>query len=529
LKSNYHNLLPIVVTAKEMTEIDRQTIENVGIPGMVLMENAGRQVVSVIQKILTLVDNKRIVVFCGKGNNGGDGFVVSRYLLDLGAQVKTFLIGDPRGVKGDALINLKILNRLGHNVLHDVNINRNLVKGAYLIVDALLGTGVSGALRGKIAKTVGIINQSDAPVVAVDLPTGMNTDTGAVDSVCVNASATVTMAHIKRGLLFSPAREHAGKIHVADIGMPKQTTLSQGVNCFQLNKKFVMSVLPKRAPNSYKNDCGKLFVVAGSVGLTGAAVLSSAAAMRSGVGMTLLGIPNGLNVVMEERLTEVMTLPLPETAAQSVGFDAKEEISKRLPWADVLAIGPGLSTEPETAKLVKWVLQNVSKPIVVDADALNCMQDAPQLFKHAKGSLVLTPHPGELSRLVGRSTKEIVGNPIEAAKEAAEKFNSIVLLKTAPAVIASPDGIIFINSTGNPGMATAGMGDVLTGVVASLIAQGVLPLNAALAAVYLHGVAGDIAESKRGQVGLIARDVLNNLPRALKSITDDCINDCKIL
>ena len=194
-----------------------------------------------------------------------------------------------------------------------------------------------------------------------------------------------------------------------------------------------------------------------------------------------------------------------------------------------MAIGPGLSTEPATAKLVKWVLQNVSKPIVVDADALNCMQDAPQLFKHAKGSLVLTPHPGELSRLVGRSTKEIVGNPIEAAKEAAEKFNSIVLLKTAPTVIASPDGIIFINSTGNPGMATAGMGDVLTGVVASLIAQGVLPLNAALAAVYLHGVAGDIAESKRGQAGLIARDVLNNLPRALKSITDDCINDFEIL
>jgi NAD(P)H-hydrate epimerase len=351
--------------------------------------------------------------------------------------------------------------------------------------------------------------------VYIDLPTGLETDTGTIHGGCVKATATVTMAHLKRGLLFSPGREHAGRIIVADIGIPKEVSQQSGVNCFQLNAKFIQKVLPERPLNIFKNRCGQVFLLAGSVGLTGAATLSSEAALRIGAGMAFLGVPNSLNLILEEKLTEVMTLPLPETETQSLSFAAQAQIAEKFEWTDVLAIGPGLTTHPDSVKLVKWVLEKFDKPIILDADALNCLKgETAALKKRAKGDLILTPHPGELSRIIGLSTKEILANPIEIARSTAQKFNVVLILKGAPTIIAAPDGCVFINSTGNPGMATAGMGDVLTGVVAGLVAQGLSPLDGALAGVYLHGYAGDLAKSELGEAGLLAGDVLRYLPQA---------------
>ena len=522
MSSKYFDNLRPVVTAKEMSGIDRFAIEKIGIPGMILMENAGREVIAVIKEMLGTVENKNIIIFCGKGNNGGDGFVIARYLLNMGANVKIYLIAKIDEVKGEADSNLKILQNIGHRVFPVSSMEHiDWNEGAHLVVDAMLGTGVQRALKGLMAEVVESINKIYAPILAVDLPTGMRA--GANNEVCIKSSKTVTMAFLKSGLLMSPGREQAGEIIVADIGIPNWVGKEKDIKCFQLTDEYFSEVLPERKPDTFKNKCGQVFLLAGSIGLTGAAVLSSEAVLRSGAGMALLGIPESLNTIVEEKLTEVMTLPLPETDQQSISLDSKEMISEKLAWANVLAVGPGLSTHPDSKKLLKWILEKFEKPIVLDADAINCFKDEKEILRTTKSDLILTPHPGELSRLVGISTKEILAAPIEVVREQAQKLNIVLVLKGAPTIIGSPDGYIFINSTGNPGMATAGMGDVLTGAIAGLVAQGMSPLDGALAGVYLHGLSGDISKSELGEAGLLASDVLKNLPLAMK--TFEAAND----
>lgn len=504
-----------------MAEMDRKTIEEIGIPGMVLMENAGRKVVAESMHLLGSVAGKKVLIFCGKGNNGGDGFVVARHLHEMGAQAEVFLIGEHDAVKGDAAAYLNILELAGVKVLPCLNWEHNQADlGAQLVVDAMLGTGAKGPLRGVYASIVDWLNGNAIPTIAIDLPTGMDSDTGAVAGACVFANVTVTMGQIKRGLLFSPGREHAGKVVVADIGIPAVVSEKSGVKCFQLSDRYIQSVLPRRRPDVFKNRCGQVILLAGSVGLTGAAALSAEVTLRVGTGMAILGIPKSLNAILEQKLTEVMSLPLPETDCQSLSFDARKEIAEKLPWADVLALGPGLTTHDETTRLVKWLLEKTDKPMVLDADAINCLAGQAKFLSRAKGQLILTPHPGELARLIGTTVKEILANPMEVARAAAQKLSVVLVLKGAPTVVASPDGFVFVNATGNPGMATAGMGDVLTGVIAGLAAQGLSPLNAALAGVFVHGMAGDFARAKLGEAGLIAGDVLNELPLVLKEFEE---------
>ncbi|MFQ5650099.1 MAG: NAD(P)H-hydrate dehydratase [bacterium] len=512
-----HNLSDLVFTAREMAEVDRTTIEDIGIPGMVLMEHAGLKVVSVILDVLGDSEGKKIVVVCGKGNNGGDGYVVARHLLNRGAQVKVVLVADPKEVKGDAAQNLRILTHLQAKVeTFSRNKHGREIASADFIVDALLGTGVAGALKPKFAELVELINNSPAPVISVDLPTGMATDTGAVFGGCVRADHTVTLGHLKRGLLFSPAREHAGTVHVADIGFPPGVSRGSGVTCFRTSREYIKQVLPVRRKDAFKNRCGQVLLLAGSAGMTGAATLSSEAVLRIGAGLAMLGIPKSLNPVLEQKLIEVMTLPLPETDDQSLSFQATEFLPPRLKWADVLAVGPGLTTHPESVKLVNWLLANYDKTTVLDADGLNCLATDPDVLSTRKCNLILTPHPGELSRLAKIGSKEILADPLEVARKVAADLDAVMVLKGAPTVVAAADGQAFVNSTGNPGMATAGMGDVLTGVIAGLAAQGLSPLDAAVAGVYLHGAAGDLAKSKLGEAGLLAGDVLHQLPRAMQ-------------
>ena len=512
--------MQVVVKAAEMAEMDRKTIHEVGIPGIILMENAGIGVVNEIKRILECFENKRVLVFCGKGNNGGDGYVVARHLLNRGALVETFLVGEKDKLKGDALINFQILESMGHQVKEVASRDDlNIARGADLLVDGLLGTGVIGPVLGLMAEVIDFMNGYGAPIVAIDLPSGMEADAGAVAGACIRAVSTVTMALLKRGLLFSPGREFAGNVIRADISMPPLVEKESQPNTFLVEAYDVCRMLPRRTPNAYKNACGTALVIAGSVGLTGAASLTCLSILRVGAGMAFLGAPKSLNPILEQKLTEVMTLPLPETEQQTLSFEARDGILEMLDWADVLAVGPGLGNHQETVKLVHWILETMEKPMVLDADGLNACKGHKEVIRKAKGPLILTPHPGELSRIIGLSIKEILADPIEIARKYSAELSAMLVIKGAPTVIGSPDGQVIINSTGNAGLATAGSGDVLTGIIAGLLAQGLSTKSAAIAGVYLHGAAGDVAADYLGQAGMIAGDVMDCLPEVLKEMT----------
>lgn len=512
-----------IVTSDEMQKIDRCTIEEIGVPSLLLMENAGLGVVTVVDEMLAGTEKKNILIFCGKGNNGGDGMVVARHLFNRGFQTDVYLVGEKETLKGDALINLKILDGFGLEVftLKDKKDLKRIRRGD-LIVDALLGTGVTGKVDGFLAEVIAWINGSSIPVVSVDLPSGLHSDYGSFQGGCVQADHTVTMAELKRGLVLPPGRELAGDVTVVDIGSPDFAADRVDVRTFLLEEEDIVERLPDRPADAHKGKFGKILVLAGSTGMTGAAVLASTASLRVGGGLTILGIPCGLNSIFEEKLTEVMTRPLPQTPGGTLSLEGEGEIDRLLEWADVLAVGPGLSTDGETAELVRRVVARAEMPMVIDADGLNAFAGEGKLLKRGnkRGSRVLTPHYGELSRLIGVSIDEIERDRIEVARESASRFGSVIVLKGSPTVVASPEGDVYINPTGNSGMASAGVGDVLTGMIVGLLGQGCSPLDAALCGVYLHGLSGDLGAEAVGERCLVAGDLIRFLSDAFKHVEE---------
>ena len=512
-----------LVTGSQMAEIDRRTIEE-GIPGGALMENAGRGVFEVVSEILEEVSGKSVTVICGRGNNGGDGFVVARLLKERSTNLYVFLLGRKEEVQGDALINLNRLTDLDLDVTEVVEEDQvvgieQAVKRSSLMVDAIFGTGIRGPVRGIAAKVIEVINAEECPVVSVDLPSGLDADTGRFEGPCVLATATVTFGLPKVGHMLYPGRGHCGSLRLVDIGLSERAVQEIPCQTYLISQGQVAEVLPRRPPDVHKTQCGRLIVIAGSVGLTGAAVLTSHAAMRMGAGMVTLGGPESLNDVMEVKLTEVMTRPLPEVRKRRcLSLRALGEIKRMCEQADCLAIGPGLSSHHETSELVRRVLREVSIPLVVDADGLNALRGAPKIFHEVKSSVVVTPHPGEFSRLTGAPVAQIVADPIGTARRFSEAHKVTLVLKGASTVVAWSDGQVFVNSTGNAGMATAGAGDVLTGITAALVGQGVPPQEAAVAGVYLHGKAGDLARTARGEMGMVAGDLVDFLPEATQRV-----------
>jgi hydroxyethylthiazole kinase-like uncharacterized protein yjeF len=511
--------MQIVLNASEMAQIDRTTIEDVKIPGVVLMENAGRGVVEEIERFLGDVVDKQIVIFCGRGNNGGDGYVIARHLCNRGANVAVFLAGEKGKIKGDALINLKILENMEIEVREIASLEQILsFPHIDLVVDALLGTGITGPVVGFFGELIDFMNNLGAPIISVDLPSGMETDTGAVHGACIKADVTVTMAHLKTGLLFSPARDLAGEVVVVDISVPPEVSDRLNGRRYLLEPEDIQVRLPKRRLDAHKTNCGTVVVFAGSVGMTGAATLTAISSLQVGVGLTKLGIPASLNQILEQKLTEVMTVPLAETNEQSISLKAKDQIAELLDWADVLAVGPGLSTNPETVDFVRWLLTTVNKPMVLDADGLNALAGSPEIIQNYPGDLIITPHPGELARLISSSISDILKDRMNVIRKLAQQWGKVIVLKGGPTIIAAPNGDLFINSTGNPGMATGGSGDVLTGMIAGLLAQKLLALDAALVGVYLHGLAGDLAAEDLSEMGMIAGDICYYLPAAIKQV-----------
>jgi len=513
--------MEVILTVDEMRQADAIAIRELGIHGLILMENAGLKAAQVIQSVYGPVAGLRIGIFCGKGNNGGDGFVIGRHLSRMGADVTFWLTGKKQDVKGDAAVNLKIADQLGLPIfeLEDWDATTGLLEYD-LLVDALLGTGLKGEVKGIYAEIIRSLNRFDGPVVAVDTPSGLDCDRGEPLGLCVDADVTVTMGNVKQGMLFYPGRSFVGALYVADLGVPDHVFERIGSRKFLLDLDDYSTLLPARPPDAYKNTFGKVLVLAGSTGLTGAAAMASLSALRSGAGMVILGCPKSLNPIFEEKLTEVMTTPLPETDAGSISLDAYEALEGPFRWAHVLALGPGMSTHPDTKMFVQRVLAEQQKPMVIDADGLNNLADHTGLLARYPAELVLTPHAGELSRLTGLSTDEILENRIQVVREYAGKWGVVLLLKGAPTVIGTPEGDIFLNPSGNAGMATAGSGDVLTGLIAGFLAQGLAAKDAAVLGAFVHGLAGDLAAAELGQRGMTAGDIMDAVPQVLVDLED---------
>ena len=515
-----------IVTAEEMRRIDSRAIEKVSIPGLVLMENAGRGVVSVMEEELGELGGLSVAVVSGKGNNGGDGFVIARFLANKGCAAAVYLLGRKSEVKGDARANLGLALEAGidvNEVRGDTSMEK-LVQGlgrADVTVDAVFGTGFKGAARGIARKAIELINLFDGPVFSVDVPSGLDSTTGQVEGSCVVADVTATMCLPKRGLLLYPGKIYAGDVYVIDIGVPDSVIERERVPLELLDDEFVRGVLPLRAPFAHKGAFGHLLVVAGSPGMTGAAALASRAALRSGCGLVTLAIPESLNDIMDAKLTEVMTFPVPESDSRTFCSESIEPMISILERVDALALGPGLSTGVEAEKFFRGLLPRVKCPTVIDADGLNLLSRSAPLLGRFSAPLVLTPHPGEASRLTGRSASEVDMKRVEYAENLSKRFSSTVVLKGAPTVVAGADGSVGLNSTGNSGMATGGSGDILTGMIGGLLAQGVEEFAAAAASVYLHGLAGDLGAEEKTEYCLVAGDILEQIPRAFK----ECLGD----
>lgn len=514
-----------VVTAAEMRQIDQETIAGIGIPGIVLMETAGSAIVRAIKRHYPRV--QRIGILVGKGNNGGDGLVIARQLAHTGHDVHILLVSPADSFTGEAEINLQIAKNLGlriEAILGAKEAWKHWMTNCELLVDAIFGTGLRGAVRDPIVTLIDAINNLSTPILSVDLPSGLDADTGNPLGVCVRADRTVTIGLPKRGLLVHPGAELAGALEVADIGFPELVTNAQDIKVHWTTAAEASEWVPQRPSVSHKGSYGRVLVVAGSTGMTGAAALASEAALRAGAGLVTLAIPKSLNPILEGLLPEVMTLPLSETEAGSLSVSAAAAI---LEFADktesVLAIGPGISQHPDTVALVHQLVRENQRHklggrMVIDADGLNAIAQNREIMSFLDRETVLTPHPGEMARLTNTSVSILEADRIRTAQTYASEHGVTLVFKGAPTVISEANGEVWVNSTGNPGMGTGGMGDVLTGIIAGLMAQGLSGERAAVLAVYIHGLAGDIASERLGMHGLIASDVLKAVPEAISSL-----------
>ncbi|MGH9434572.1 MAG: NAD(P)H-hydrate dehydratase [Terriglobia bacterium] len=517
-----------ILTAGQMQEIDRLTTTEYGIPSIVLMENAGAGVVRFIAERYGPLDRRKIVIVCGRGNNGGDGLVVARLLREQGLNPRVLLVANASALQGDAAVNYGRLKNTGLvELVPDIAAWKHALSSltdASLIIDAVLGTGLSKPLQGFLLEVVRDLNGlAGATRVAVDLPSGVAADSGDLIGECVHADASVTFTAPKHAHVFPPACAEVGEWRVHSIGTPREAVENDPELFLSLTcrEDLAWLTLPRKM-DSHKGTYGHVLLLSGSVGKTGAAALAAKAALRSGVGLVTIATPASALPVVAGLGMEYMTTPLSETADGTVSLEALDggRLDRLVEGKSVLAMGPGLGSNPETAELVREVAQRYSLPLVIDADGLNAFSGKVNQLGAPGRVRVLTPHPGEMARLTGMTTAEIQKHRVEAARDFAMKYKLHMVLKGSRTLVASPDGEVAVNPTGNPGMATGGTGDCLTGIVAGLLAQhpsrGVAEVLRA--AVYIHGLAGDLAAWTKGETALIAGDLIEAIPRALLSL-----------
>jgi hydroxyethylthiazole kinase-like uncharacterized protein yjeF len=510
-----------LVSSVTMRRIDREAIERRGIPSDRLMENAGGSIaLRILSDLLSDPTEANVAVFCGKGNNGGDGLVIARHLNRAGVEVQVFFIGPPEELSADARLNYNRAVELDMRLV-EINSADDLPDELEydIAVDAIFGTGFTDAPRGVAAEMIEYINNLDAVVVAVDLPSGLNADTGACDGEPVDAEHTYTLALPKYGLFLSPGREMAGQIEVVPIGIPSDVIDGFDLKLDLTTVSRVASILPTRKPDGHKGDFGRVLTVAGSTGMTGAAALASLASLRSGCGLAKLACPKSTQPVLASKLTEVMTRPIPDVRNKGVfALRGLGEIRQLIDEHDSVILGPGIGRHHETLELMRRLVAQMDRPTIIDADGLNAFEDHLEILRECPAHLVLTPHPGEFARLAGVTAPP--EREIEARAKAAMQFASenelVLVLKGSPTLIAAHDGRCSLNPTGNHGMATGGAGDVLSGIIGTLLAQCDDPYEAAVAGVFIHGLAGDLAADKLTPRALIAGDLIDFFPEVFR-------------
>ncbi len=509
----------ILTTASQMKQLDRRTIEEFGLPGTVLMENAARGAVQVVQS--QYPQARSLVIFCGKGNNGGDGLVMARYFHSQGLKVKVYLTGSRSELKGDAALQFLLTDKLGiaiTELIGDINFPdlKQEIFHFDLLVDALLGTGLEKEIKGVFRDLILLMNELPIPKIAIDLPSGLSSDSGQPLGLCTQADLTVTFGLPKLGQFLFPGCRYVGRLFIVDIGLPPAFYPGPDERVELLLAETLARFLPKRDPENHKGSYGHVLVLAGSKGKTGAAAMTCLGALRAGAGLVTLGIPESLNGIMEVKLTEAMTEPLPEGEPGSLGPAALDRIQSLSEGKKALAIGPGLSTLPGATALVKALLGQIKEtPLVIDADGLNALAEYPEGLKSLAGRAILTPHPGEMSRLAGQPVKEIQADRIRSARVFSRKFGVVVVLKGARTVIADPQGPVYLNPVANSVLASGGTGDVLTGLILGFLAQGLSPVEAACSGVFLHGQAGAWLAYERCGQGILASELLDKIPELI--------------
>jgi hydroxyethylthiazole kinase-like uncharacterized protein yjeF len=513
-----------ILNSQQMREADRQTIDEIGLPSIVLMENAGRQAVAAMEAAFEELATSRVGVLCGRGNNGGDGFVVARTHAQRGIEATVFLLGSVAEVRGDARVNLEILGRVGVTVVEvtsaqEWELHFSEISECDLIVDAIVGTGFHGPLTGLLETVVADVNELGAPVVAIDLPTGVSADSNELEGEAIEATMTVTLAAPKLPLILPPADAYGGDLVIADIGIPASVIDElEGPWLELLTRERMRELVPARAADSHKGDFGRVLVIAGSVGRTGAAHLAALGALKSGAGLVTIATPRSCVPTLAAMMPEYMTEGLEETAAGTIDFSAVERVLDLK--ADIIALGPGIGQDPSTSAFVQAIVERSGAPLVLDADALNAFDGDPERLTGRDGvDVIITPHPGEMARLLNVSIEQVQSDRLEHAREFATARRVHVVLKGHRTIIAGPEGRTFVNLTGNAGMATGGTGDLLTGMIAAWFAQILDAEGACKLAVYLHGTAGDLAEADEGEVALLPSDIATRLGDAVLELT----------
>jgi NAD(P)H-hydrate epimerase len=510
-----------IVNAEQMRSLDEAAINTFNVPSLELMENAGRRTVDAMLSLYGDPLGKTAAIFVGPGNNGGDGLVIARLLAEHLARPVVFLLVPPAKLKGDTAVNLERLHDLPVPVVEistEEELNKALdeLPDCWALVDSLFGTGLTREIIGLFAAAIDKINTFACPVVAVDIPSGLNSDTGKPMGACVKADITVTFGEAKIGQVIYPGCEYTGDLEIVDIGIPEKAVIDADIKLEVLDYGMG-SWLPERPPSAHKGTYGHLLVIAGSLGKTGAAQLCSLGGLRVGTGLVTLCVPYDLNQIIQTGLWETMTVPLQSAVQGILSIDDYTVISDALADKQALAVGPGIGTADETAELIVKLYRDVSVPMLIDADGLNILARDSSIIGKAGGPRILTPHPGEMSRLTGLATKEIQANRLQVARDFAAKHKVHLVLKGAETIICSPDGLQAINPTGNPGMATGGMGDVLSGIIGGFMAQGLSPWQAACLGVYVHGLAADqLAEEMTA--GYLASEVADEVPYAIEEL-----------
>jgi|CXWL01.1.fsa_nt_gi NAD(P)H-hydrate epimerase len=510
-----------IVTGAEMQSLDRRTITEAHIPSALLMERAGEGIVRHLEEHYGPARGKTITILCGKGNNGGDGLAVARLLRRRRAKVHVVLLTPITELSRDATTMYRRLVRVAGQAatvrFRSADHTRSLLASSDILVDALLGTGLSSEVTGTYREAIELINGAGKPIIAIDLPSGLHADSGAILGQAIRATLTITLGLPKLGLYVGAGIDRVGAIHVVDIGIPSAFVDDIESRTLLLTSDSAFKTLPERQLSAHKGTFGHAGIIAGSVGKTGAAALAAQAALRIGSGLVTVATPSSVNDVLEAKLLEAMTLPLPETKARTLARSGLDRAAAFIQARTAIAIGPGLSTHPETVELVQSLMKYLDRPSVLDADALNALTGRVSLLTECQTPPILTPHPGEMARLeVDATTQSVNADRIGTARRFARERGVFVVLKGARTVIARPDGLVAICPTGNPGMATAGTGDVLTGMIVGLLAQGVPAWDAACAATYFHGSAGDMAAQQLGQAGMLASDLIAQIPYALQ-------------